>query len=450
MRGHGTFHTIRPDNSGRNEGVFVKLKGIWLLFLLGILVCAGLALKFFYKNRTATQISKTVSLAHDKGNLPIFQTNFTLQGIMAEKATRIGITPVPSVTPDLYRHQMKAVLSTDQAPELFVWWPSFRAKELIGNQWVSDLTALWDKHASDYSPEMRNVFTSDGKVYGFPYVVEYWPVWYNKTVFKRLGLAPPTTWDEFIHVCEVLKGANVTPILSSLQNDWSAFIWFEEMIIGEDPDLYNDLCLGRVHYTDPRILKACLVWKDMIAKGYFSEPSLNMLTNSGYLWNNEKFAMALCGTWYYSAVLVAQGVDEQSIGNFILPSHNPRAGKNIIFEVGPLYTAKNAPGSHDALKVADWWMGRDGSAYFARLQSAYPCNLKTDTSYLPPSKKRLIEEIKSENYRLINRYWEATPTPICENAVLKIGEFILDPDKLQSTLKDIDRIAVAYWTDNPN
>ena len=50
----------------------------------------------------------------------------------------------------------------------------------------------------------------------------------------------------------------------------------------------------------------------------------------------------------------------------------------------------------------------------------------------------------------MNRYWEATPTPICEIAVLKLGEFILDTDKLENTLKDIDHFAEQYWAKNPN
>jgi multiple sugar transport system substrate-binding protein/raffinose/stachyose/melibiose transport system substrate-binding protein len=297
---------------------------------------------------------------------------------------------------------------------------------------------------------MRQAFTFRGRVYGFPYVLEYWPVWYNKKIFTRLGLKEPSTWEEFIHVCDVLKSANVTPVLSSLQNDWPAFIWFEEMLIREDPDLYNDLCIGKVRYTDPRVVKACLVWKDMIRKGYFTDPSANMLTNAGYLWNNEKFGMVLCGTWYYSSVLTAQGVDEASIGVFIMPSHNPSAGRSIIFEVGPIFTAKNSPNAKAAMKVADWWMSPEGNNHFSAIHQSYPVNMNSSLDHLPPIKRHLAESIKNNNYRLMNRYWEATPTPICEMAVLKLGEFILDTDKLENTLKDIDRFAEQYWAKNPN
>ena len=419
-------------------GIFLSL----IIFLL-----AGVV--YFQKPRKGDS-PVTVTLAHDKGNLPVFQENFTLQGEKARTSIGIGINPIPSETTDLYRHQMMATLPTEQAPDLFIWWATFRVKELVDSNFVGDITDLWDKYKDDYSKGLRDAFTIGDKVYGFPYVVEYWPVWYNKSIFARLGLEPPKTWKEFIRVCEVLKSSGVTPILSSLQMEWPAFIWFEEMIIGQDPQLYKDLCLGKAKYTDPRVVAAFKVWQNMIKRGFFTDPSVNMLTNAGYLWNNEQFGMVLCGTWYYSAVLTAQGVDEKSIGTFILPSHNPDAGKNIIFEVGPIFNAKNAENAEAAKKVLDWWMGKEGNGHFAKLHNAYPGNLKTDIDHLPPVKKQLLQTIKDDNYQVLNRYWEATPTPICEKAVRKFGEFILNPDSLEQILRDIDVIADEYWANHSN
>ncbi len=386
-----------------------------------------------------------VTLAHDKGNIPLFQENFLKQGDMARKDIGVGIRPVPSIAPDLYWHQMMANLPTNQAPEMFIWWSTFRARELVEHGFVHDLTPLWDKYAADYDPEIREAFTVNGRVYGFPYVVEYWPVWYNKRIFKRLGLQAPSTWTEFIAVCERLKKAGVKPILSSLQNNWPAFIWFEEMIIGEDPELYRNLCLGKVKYTDPRVVKACRVWKDMIDRGYFTDPSVNMLTNAGHLWNNESYGMALCGSWYYSTVLVAQGVNESDIGWFILPSHNPKAGLNIVFEVGPLFTAKNAANAEAARTLADWWMSPRGNASFATVHQSCPANRNADISHLPEVKRNLLQRIEGDKYRRLNRYWEATPAPISGAAVIKLGEFILDPESLERVLADIEQIAQAHW-----
>lgn len=423
-------------------------KGRWLLIFSSAALCALTIWQLFANPKDDRPPELSVSLAHDKGNLPVFQENFIKQGKNAKKAIGIDIIPVPSSTPDLFRHRMKATLATEQAPELFIWWSTFRVRELVEQDVVGDLTEVWNKYSDDYSMEMREAFTIGDTVYGFPYVVEYWPVWYNKNLFSRLGMKEPTTWTEFIGVCDKLKAAGVPPIMSSLQLYWMSFIWFEEMIIGEDPDLYKDLCLGKARYTDPRVVSAFRVWKDMIEKDYFTDPSVNMLTNSGYLWNNEKFGMVLCGTWYYSSVLLAQGVDDASIGCFILPSHNPKAGKNVIFEVGPIFTAKKAANAEAGKKVVDWWMSREGSESFTTMHKAYPGNLHTDTEYLPQVKKDLLASIQQDRYRLLNRYWEATPAPICEKAVLKFGEFILDPGSLDEILTDVDRMAEGYWADD--
>lgn len=427
----------------------MKLTVRILLISIIVVLCASIAWKILF-NPTRATVPMEVILAHDKGNLPVFHDTFIKQGEMAKKAIGIKITPVPSVSPELYLHQMKARLATELAPELFTWWSTMRAKELVDEDVTGDLTDLWDKYKNDYSKDLREAFTIGGKVYGFPYTVDYWPVWYNKTIFNRLGLEPPSTWSEFIAICKKLKAAGIPPIMASLQNDWPSFIWFEEMIIGEDPDLYKDLCLGKVKYTDPRVIKACRVWKDMIEKGYFTDPSLNILTNSGYLWNNEKFGMVLCGTWYYSTVLLAQGVKEQSIGVFIMPPHNPDAGKNIIIEMGPIFTAKHSKNSENAKKVVDWWMSPEGNGYFAFIHKSYPGNMNTDTSYLPLAKQQVRSAVQNGNYRLMTRYWESTPKPICEKAILKFGEFMLNPDTLEQILKDIDHISDNYWANSSN
>ena len=390
-----------------------------------------------------------IIFAHDKGIMPSFQKFFTSQGKEAERVLGQGFVPIPSQTTDLFTSQMMAALPTKQAPELFTWWSAFRVKPLVDQNLVDDLTDLWDKHRDEYDQGIRDAYTFDGKVYGFPYSIEYWAVWYNKSVFKKFGLKEPQTWKEFMDICATLKACGISPILSSLQDQWYAFVWFMAMIIGQDPDLYVDLCEGRASYLDPRVKKAMTVWARMIKKGYFTDPATNMFTNGGYLWNTEKFGMILCGSWYYSTVLVPQGVKEENIGVFILPSHNEKAGKNIAMETGPVLTGKNAPQNKAARKIADWWMGSQGNAHFSNLLKSYSPNHNSDQSYLPVAKQKLLTQIYNGDYRILNRFWEATPTPICEFAVRKLGEFIMEPDTIDLVLSDLDKAAKKYFTESP-
>ena len=187
------------------------------------------------------------------------------------------------------------------------------------------------------------------------------------------------------------------------------------------------------------------VWADMINKGFFTDPGTNMFTNSAHLWNREKFGMVLCGSWYYASGLINQGVEPDTIGVFILPSHNSLAGKNIAMESGPVFTAKNAPNRKAAKVIADWWMSSEGNEHFSKIFKSYTANIKSNSKHLPLAKQQLLTNITDNKYRVLNRYWEATPSPICEAAIEKLGEFIVNPNTLDEVLAEIETVAANYW-----
>jgi multiple sugar transport system substrate-binding protein len=396
-------------------------------------------------DKTETPGDNQITLAHDKGIVAEFQTFFEKQGEECDQSIGIKIKPIATKTSEVYIDQMKAVLPTLNAPELFTWWSTYRVRELVESGLVMDITSLWNRHKDEYPEGLREAFTIENKVYGFPYTVEYWAVWYNKSIFKDLQIEEPETWDDFIQICEKLKTNNIAPVLSSLQGTWPGFIWFEEMMIGEDPDLYVDLCEGRIKYTHPRVRKVFEQWAELIKSGYFTDPTERMFTNVGHLWKTKKIGMVLCGSWYYSSALISQGVSSDDIGVFILPSHNPSAGNNIIVEAMPVFLAQNSKNSKAALKVADWWLSPEGNGHFAEHALSFSGNSKADVSYLPLIKKKLLKQINTGETRILNRYWEATPAPIGDYAVKKFAEFILDPNEIDSILIEIEKVAEAYW-----
>ena len=383
-------------------------------------------------------------LMHDKGGNPDYRPFYEDLGKMAKTAVGVGFTQSPYPDTNAFQAAVRAALPTDKAPDLFTWWSTYRMKDLIDESLVADMTDLWNKHKDEYPQGLRDAFTFNGKVYGLAYVVEYWGVWYNKDVFAKYNLKVPTTWDEFLKVCETLKKNKVTPMLQSVQGRWPTFIMFEEMVARQDPQLYVDLCEGKVKYSDPRVKEAFKVWADLIAKGYFTDPSTDLFADGPRLFNAGQVAMVPCGSWYLT-VLTGGGVSADKADIFTLPPVNPSAGKVVIMEASPTLISAKAPNLAAAKKVADWWMGPTGNGALAKMLKQFPANAKADTSYLPESKVAFLKTIKDDNYRVLNRYWEATPTPICEKAVDKFAEFILKPKTVDTVLADLDKIADEYW-----
>jgi len=422
----------------------------WKRLLTGLLVCslllAGTAL-FAAGEKEEAGAAPELVMMHDKGGNPNYQPFFEEMGQRALEKVGVGFTPTPYPTTDVFISAVRAALPTRQAPDLFSWWSTYRMKDLIDQGLVAETTELWDNHKAEYAQGLRDAFTFDGKVYGFAYVVEYWGVWYNKEVFARYNLAVPKTWAEFLKVCDTLKANGVTPMQQTVQQRWPTFITFEEMVARESPDLYVDLCEGRAKYSDPRVKKAFAVWADLIAKGYFTDPSTDLFADAPRLFDQGKLAMVPCGSWYMT-VLTGNGVAEDKLGIFIMPPHNPSAGKVAILEATPILMGANTPNLAAAKKVADYWMGAEGNAFFAKLLGQYPANSKADTSFLAPVRAGFRKMLVDENYRILNRYWEATPTPICEQAVDKFAEFILNPASVDRVLADLDRIADEYWAKN--
>lgn len=63
--------------------------------------------------------------------------------------------------------------------------------------------------------------TYEGRTSVLPYSVTAASVIYNRRIFEEHGLAVPTTWDEFLGVCETLQAADVTPIYATFLDPWT-------------------------------------------------------------------------------------------------------------------------------------------------------------------------------------------------------------------------------------
>jgi ABC-type glycerol-3-phosphate transport system substrate-binding protein len=192
----------RSTPINRKEESMRKLKGIILMLLV---VASALALV------TCAAKPTNLVLMHDKGGNPDYRPFYEQLGTMAKAAVGVGFTQSPYPDTNAFQAAVRAALPTDKAPDLFTWWSTYRMKDLIDENLVADMTDLWNKHKDEYPQGLRDAFTFNGKVYGLAYVVEYWGVWYNKDVFAKYNLSVPTTWDEFLKVCETLKKNKVTP-----------------------------------------------------------------------------------------------------------------------------------------------------------------------------------------------------------------------------------------------
>lgn len=384
----------------------------------------------------------TVTMGNDEGS---FAEGLDKVSKALEKyGYRLDVNTYADTT--AYQSTLRAQLESPESPGFFKWWSGYRMEALVKENLLADLTEAWEVYKEKgLNPDLANAFSFDGKVYGIPLAVNYWQVFYNKKVFDELNLTVPTTWDEFLQVAETLKQNGIAPIAQTVEDRWPGFIWFEEMMIKYDPDLYVDVMEGRAKYTDPEVVKVMEHWKELYDKGYFSEP-LNWKNNMASEFANGNVGMFIMGDWY-NGTLISQGMKPgEDYGAFILPPIRPEAGNTIIFETGALLISQNSKHRDAAIEASKYLFEQDVSSTWTNTIGIAPLVPGVE------SENPVINEIKSEveekQYRLLTRYWEGTPTEICEYAVDQLVRFMLNPDQYMDVLETIEAHAAQYWSSN--
>jgi ABC-type glycerol-3-phosphate transport system substrate-binding protein len=389
--------------------------------------------------------AKTLKLANDKVT---WKPWFNTAGKDAAKAIDIGWTAVEYADTSSYQAAIRTSGRTSKVPDLYSWWSGWLMKEIVDAGFAADVSSSWNKNASQYSKGVRDSFTFGGKTYGAPLYISYWALLYNKHVFTDAKVTPPKTWAEFTTALEKLKAAGVTPLGATVDGRWPGFIYFEEFLLRSDPALYLKLMAGNAKYTDPGVVKAMNIWRDLLEKDYFTNPGSFTLgtgaNNATSYLKQGKVAMVQIGTWFEPTLVgggMKPGVD---FGSFIMPNINPRAPKVVIFESGPLVVAEHGSSKDDAMKALDYFMSKKGQATWVKATGFV--SPRADVPSTSPTDRELASTIQKGGYKQVNRYWEATPHDIVEVAVDQFDKFMLKGGDPKSYLQTIQKQADKTWS----
>ena len=402
-----------------------------------------LAVPVFAGGRQQASGSQKITIIHDKTGAPDYHPYFMKAGDELKVATGITLEPSGYPSTDVYSAAVRSALPTNSAPDLFTWWAGAWIQDLEKTGFLAPVTAIWDKYKDDYSKGIRDSFTLNGQLYALPWSIEYWLVYYNKDVYSQLGLSIPRSWDEFLSNCQRIKAAGKTPLNQTIVDEWPAFITFEEIAASIDPNLYNGLCTGTRKFTEPQAIEIFRIWKDMIDKGYFTDPSVNYFSDVPRLFGDNQLAMIMGGTWFVKSQLIDLGVPESKIGWFFIKT---RDGKNrAILEPSPILVSKNSKNLEAAMKAVDYWMSPQGNNFLSKQVEGFPVSSKADASYLSPMKQAMLKEVNDGNFVLVTRFWENMPTQLMLQVNQKFQEFIVNPASPEGICADIQRLCDAYF-----
>lgn len=156
--------------------------------------------------------------------------------------------------------------------DVFYWQAGERLNRFARQDWLKPLNSLWEDNDLDpvFSAGTRDLVSYDGNIVAIPYSFQHWGIYYRISLFRRLNLNPPKTWEEMLHSAEILKKNGVKPFIIATKYQWPSVAWFSHLNLRINGiGFHRELMSGRVAYTDSRVLDVFEKWKYLLDREYF-------------------------------------------------------------------------------------------------------------------------------------------------------------------------------------
>jgi raffinose/stachyose/melibiose transport system substrate-binding protein len=203
---------------------------------------------------------------------------------------------------DDMRPTIQTALNSGTGPDVFYYdsGPGF-AGVLAEAGLLRPLDELYASGALDaIHPWARERVTFGGTTYGVPNAVEFLSVYYNADLFAEQGLAEPTTYEEFLALCQPLSEAGVIPIAFGNAAGWPAFHVFSLFANNMVPqDRLQAMIRGEESWDNPEVTAAIqAAFVDLQEAGCYN-PSVNAASydDANALFSSGMAAMTMTGSW---------------------------------------------------------------------------------------------------------------------------------------------------------
>jgi multiple sugar transport system substrate-binding protein len=179
---------------------------------------------------------------------------------------------------------------------------------------VVDLSSVVKKPSvnwQDFYPGERKVTTVNGKVIGMPALVDNLAIVYNKALFKKAGISPPSaswTWDDFRAAAKKLTDPASKQFGWSFPADASEdTVWHWEAMLWEAGGAILSSDDSKAAFNSAPGLRAATLLKNMAVddKSVYVDTTNSKYTN---LFNANKIGMLVTGPWDLSTFQVPYGV----------------------------------------------------------------------------------------------------------------------------------------------
>lgn len=319
----------------------LKKIGLWLValaLLLSMLPGGALAAKKEKKSADDMDFASIVEDAGAKGTINVYHwwtaggekdaIESVVDGFKGTyKSIKAKSNAIPGGAGGAMVMKVKVLQQAGKSPETFQAHPGQEIEPYLNSNLLLNLNQLWDyANLSERAlPGLEALCTaSDGNKYIVPIGIHKTNViFYNIHVFEKYGIEIPDheniTWDEFFAICDQLAAAmpdGEYPLDLGDRKGWPACQVFEDIMLGTDPQIYEDFINGVYDVEDvTAVLSTYAKLMDYVAPDHSSrdwyEASGQVVAGS--------YAMQIMGAWMQPLMTSMGQVYGEDYGIFTFP-----------------------------------------------------------------------------------------------------------------------------------
>ena len=263
-------------------------------------------------------------------NLMIKQFGEGMKRYNQENTTNT-VAEVMEIAGTEYYNKINAMAAANQLPDLIHTSGGGRMKNYVNAGNYMDLTSYLNADQTwkdSFIPGIFSLVEFNGGVYGIPLNQSASCVFYNTEIFSANGIEIPSTWSEFLDVCEKLKNAGIIPIAMSGKDSWAIALfsaYLSNRIGGNTP--FDAIVNGGGNWSDPCFIQSGLMTKELFDKGYVQSSSLGDGAGQAEAYvKSGQAAMIIMGSWVIGQLNAEDSQVAGKMGVFTFPGVDGGAG----------------------------------------------------------------------------------------------------------------------------
>lgn len=352
-----------------------------------------------------------------------------------------------TVAIEQFRAQLSTYLTSSNPPDVITWYAGSVARDYASKGLLLDLSDMWTGSGAcaKFSPALKSLSSDNsGKQIFVPTNYYWWSIFYRKSAFSEWGVKPPTTWDDFMGVCETLKGKGISPLTNGTGSTaWMASGWFDYLDLRiNGATFHRELLAGKHSFDSAEVRKVMDTYATLIP--YFDPKGRS------YTWQeaatplvNKKAGMYLIGAFVTQAF---PSTDVGDVDFFSVPTIDksvPSAEEAPTDGYFASANSKNVAGAKDLLAYLAG--AKQQQLFIEKSESSnLPTSPEVDASNFSPLVQKGIKLL--QDTKEITQFFNRDSSDALQaTADAALTKFLDNPGDVATILKEWQTAAQKVW-----